>query len=107
MSGKYEQYKNRISKMGAGDDPLSPEQRIEILNQIYDGALFWLAECVITKSAKGTGAVTSILERARLEMNDLSRSGDLDESRYNNIIRYNLVTGKYDADSGDIPENSA
>lgn len=51
-----------------GKSPLKVEERLQLLFEIYDGALYWLAQCVVTGTAKGTMAVGQILDRARLEI---------------------------------------
>ena len=57
-----------------GKKPLTADERIQILNEIYDGLLFFWKQCVLTGAAKGTGAISHQLERARLEMYDLQRT---------------------------------
>ncbi len=56
-----------------GKKPLTPEERIQILNEIYDGLAFWWLESVIEGSSKATGAVSYQLERARLELESLTK----------------------------------
>jgi len=62
--------RNRFDK-----DPLTRQQRLEMLNRIYDGALHWLEGAVITAKSNGIGAATQVLERSRLEAIELERTG--------------------------------
>lgn len=59
-----------------GKEPFTPEERILRLKRIYDGALCWLEDSVNKGKAGGTGAVTMILERVKIELNDMVRAND-------------------------------
>ena len=61
---------------------LTKEKRLQILNECYDGALFWLKSAVIAAAPKGTGAATLVLERSRLEMIELQRAGSTKEYKF-------------------------
>ena len=76
---EYDNVKARIAELvgmrdRTGKGALTTEQRLEILNEIYDGLLYFWKQLVITGSAKGTSAIAGQLERARLEMYDLERT---------------------------------
>ena len=55
--------------------PLTTEQRTMRLERIYDDALAWLEDAVTDREPKGTGAATMILERARMEVDEIERTG--------------------------------
>jgi hypothetical protein len=61
--------RNRIGK-----DLLVWNKRLEILNRCYDGALYWMEQMVISGTSKGTGGATTILERCRIEINEIVRA---------------------------------
>lgn len=67
--------KLRKSRNRTDKPTLTNQQRQEILNRIYDGALFWLEASVIQGQTKGVGAATQILERSRMESIELERTG--------------------------------
>ena len=58
-----------------GKPLLTTEERVQMLEELYDASLCYLTQCIIAGSMKGTGALTTILERARLEAQDLKRLG--------------------------------
>jgi hypothetical protein len=58
-----------------GGEKLSVEERVTILNEIYDLSLLYWLECAVTKSSKGTFAVSGQIERARLEMDTWGGKG--------------------------------
>jgi len=55
--------------------PLTKEERALRLQRLYDNALYWLENAVETQEPKGTGAATMVLERTRLEVIELQRTG--------------------------------
>ncbi len=78
MGKEYDDIKKRVAELASkrdrtGKDPLPVSERIQVLNEIYDGLLFLWKQAVITGTAKGTGAICLQLERARLEIHDLKR----------------------------------
>lgn len=56
-----------------GRQRLSGVERIAELEDMYDGALYWLKACVVTASSKGTGAAVLVLTKAREEVEALQR----------------------------------
>ena len=60
--------------------PLEIADRVQLLNEIYDGLLYLWKQCVLTGTASGTGALTLQIERARLEIEQLSST---DNSYFN------------------------
>ena len=73
---EYNDIKERVASLAKmrdrnGLEPLTYEERIGHLNEIYDGLLFLWKQCVVSGTAKGTAAIGLQLERARLEMKDL------------------------------------
>jgi hypothetical protein len=77
--------RNRIGK-----PILTAAERLDMLERLYDAALFWLRHLVIDGKTKGTGAATLVLEKTRIEMESLRRStaGYKDEQRL--IIDFEL-----------------
>ena len=69
-----------------GKANLTTLERIDILNKIYDGLLFFWQQMVILGSGKGTLAISGQLEAARLEMYDLQRTGAAAVDKSVNII---------------------
>ncbi len=59
-----------------GKKPLTTEERIQIMEEIYDGLEFWWRESVIEGSTKATGAISYQLERARMELAALKENSD-------------------------------
>lgn len=57
-----------------GKKPLAKEKRLAMLNEIYDGTLFWIQEALVKGTGKDTGAATMMLERVRLEIEGLERT---------------------------------
>jgi len=57
-----------------GKEPQTKAERVQLLNEIYDGLLFLWKQCVLTGSAKGTGSIALQLERARLEIDSLEQT---------------------------------
>ena len=77
--------RNRIGKK-----VLTSDERCEILEQIYDSALFSLQAAIMTGVFKGSMAAAHILERARLEVAEIHRAR-LSEDGYKNAkIGYQL-----------------
>jgi hypothetical protein len=79
---KYDDIKSRIAEIASqrdrtGKKPLETEERIQLLNEIYDGLLYFWKQSVVAGSAKGTSSISYQLERARLEIVDLARASDL------------------------------
>lgn len=69
--------KERVKEIAAlrdrtGLPPLDNEARVQLLNEIYDGLLYLWKQCVLTGTAGGTGALTLQIERARLEIEQLT-----------------------------------
>lgn len=54
--------------------PLTYQQRCVILNEIYDSTLHWLKAAAMTGTAKGTAAAAILLERSRVEVDELIRT---------------------------------
>lgn len=82
MSKAYDNAKKKIAALveernRIGKAILTTKERIQYLDQIYDSALVYLLQCVTAGSMKGTGALCQILERARLEVYDLKRTGNV------------------------------
>ncbi len=78
----YNDIKARVTELAekrdrTGKKPLSNKKRLQLLNEIYDGLLYLWKQTVVTGVAKGTGAISFQLERARLEMIDLQRTARL------------------------------
>jgi len=76
MGQQYSDIKERVAELASKRDrtglkPLTKEERAQILNEIYDGLLFLFKQCVITGTAKGTGAICLQLQGARLELDSL------------------------------------
>jgi hypothetical protein len=76
MGQQYNDVKARVAELAGkrdrtGEDPLSSDDRVQILNEIYDGLLYLWKQCVITGTAKGTSAIKFQLEGARLEIESL------------------------------------
>jgi hypothetical protein len=57
-----------------GKKALSPTERIEVLNQIYDGLLYSLQAATIAGNMKGTAAAGTLLERLRVEVTETLKS---------------------------------
>jgi hypothetical protein len=93
MSGTYEDVKGRLKDLWKGKT-LTPEEKIDVLEKIYCASLIQLAEKISARKMSGTGALTSILERTRLEIADLRSTHILGDNRYTNILSFNLETGK-------------
>lgn len=55
--------------------PFPKEERVLRLERLYDEALLWLEEAVAERIPKGTGAATLVLERTRLEIEEVQRAG--------------------------------
>jgi hypothetical protein len=51
-----------------GKRRLSIEQRLKILNQIYDAALYWMQAAVTAGQSKGTGSAAILLKSTREEI---------------------------------------
>ena len=69
----YGNIKEQVAELAAKRDrtglpPLSNDERIQLLNEIYDGLLYLWKQSVIIGNAKGTGALCLQIERARLEI---------------------------------------
>jgi hypothetical protein len=73
---------------------LTPEEKIDILEKIYCASLIQLAEKISTRTMSGTGALTCVLDRTRLEIADLRSVHILGDNRYSNILSFSLETGK-------------
>jgi hypothetical protein len=70
-----------------GKAVMTLDQRLKILEEIYDGALLWLRQAVISARSKGVGGATMVLERSRMEMEALSSANyTVNDNRY--IIGY-------------------
>ena len=54
-----------------GKPPLTPKEYVDGILKIRDGALFWLQQCVIMNTAKGTGGARLALEYANQELTRL------------------------------------
>jgi len=57
----------------AGKAPLTKDERLVMLGEIYDGLLFSWRQNVTLGFSKGSSAISYQLERARLEMIGLSK----------------------------------
>lgn len=80
MTVDFTDIKTRVAELAHGRDrtgkpPLTKDERIQILNECLDGSLIWLKQSVLIANAKGVGAATMIIERCRLEINELQRAG--------------------------------
>lgn len=80
MSSNLDKIKQQLAEFAdlrnRADKPaLTNKERLDLLNKIYDGALYWLLQAVVSATAKGTGAATLVLERARQEIVELQRAG--------------------------------
>lgn len=53
---------------------LTHEKRERLLNEIYDGALFWLKQCVISGATKGSSTAAFIMKAAREELQALTHA---------------------------------
>jgi hypothetical protein len=87
----YGEIKNRVAELASkrdrtGKKPLSNDERLEVLNEIYDGLLFFWKQCVVSGSAKGTSSISYQLERARLEMIEITKSHDVKASPWRMIF---------------------
>jgi len=51
-----------------GKAPLTCAERVAMLNALYDSSLFLLTQLVTAGIVKGTGALSALLERTRLEI---------------------------------------
>jgi hypothetical protein len=80
MDGIPPEIKTKIDTLAAernrtGKKPLTKKQRVQVLNEIYDGLLFTWRQSVIHGWQKGTGALTLQLDRARLELDSWGGDG--------------------------------
>ena len=72
----YDDLKKRIVYLAeqrnrAGKAQLTCDERIHMLDDLYDASLFMLTQLVTNGQLKGSMALLSILERTRLEIRDL------------------------------------
>ena len=65
-----------VNRDRTGKAILTPDERIRLLDEIYDGLLYLWKECVLRGTATGTGAIGNQLERARLELESWGGSAD-------------------------------
>ena len=56
-------------------EPMSQAERCLRLERLYDESIAWLEEAVQERVPKGTGAATLVLERTRMEIDELERAG--------------------------------
>ena len=85
----------------AGNDttlykPRSNEERIAILEEIYDNTLDWIQGSSKSKDGKGTAAAALILERSRLELKELRRGNSPDDKEL--VIRFEYGQPEADKD---------
>lgn len=86
MKDDYKDVKQQVAELAkqrdrSGKQPLSKEERISLLQEIYDGLLYLWKQCVITGTAKSTNSIHFQLSNARSEMMELQRSYDLIDAR--------------------------
>jgi len=84
--------KNRIKelsneRMRHNKAVLTTQQRLDQLGRIYDACLFLLEESVLLKSMKGTGTLTMLLERCRIEATELGATNKA-HNKNEIVIRY-------------------
>lgn len=60
---------------------LTAEERVELLNEVYDTALLYLVEHTLHGSFKSSGAITYQLERARLEIESIAPAAAASKDR--------------------------
>jgi hypothetical protein len=91
--GKYDDIKERVAELASkrdrtGMEPLTAEERVQLLNEVYDGLLYLWKQCVITGTAKGTSAIKFQLEGARLEIDSITGHS----SEYSNNYTFEFKT---------------
>ena len=55
--------RNRANKRN-----MTTEERVEVLQQIYDGSLISVQSAILSGELKGTAAMSTVMERIRLEL---------------------------------------
>ena len=83
-----------LEKNRYGKKPFTTEERLERLNRIYDGSLCWLEDLVNSGNTKGTGAVTMILGRVKIEINDMVRANGINSSDQTIILEFEPIPVK-------------
>ena len=91
--GQYDDVKTRVAELAGMRDrtnmePQTAKERVQLLNEIYDGLLFLWKQCVITGTAKGTSAIKFQLEGARLEIASINGPSGNNTDNYAHTITY-------------------
>jgi hypothetical protein len=76
---QYDSLKERLAYLANqrnrdGKEQLTCDERIHMLDDLYDASLFLLTQLVTAGTLKGSLSLLSILERSRLEIYDLQRT---------------------------------
>jgi hypothetical protein len=93
---KLKDLRNRANKRN-----LTTEERIDVLQQIYDGSLISVQSAILMGEYKGTAALSTVMERIRMELSQVKETtthAGKDEE-HNHTMKYEYELPEENGDS--------